>query len=213
MMLVLVRHGRADGNRDHRFIGQSDVPLDAEGRRQAEAVAARLADVGIERVVSSDLRRTIDTATPLARRLGVDVDVEPRLREISNGKWTGLLPEDIQAGWPELWTSYTEGVDVARPDGEQWADVRSRVVPALEELAASGRTTAVFTHGGPIVVAAAWASGVSLPGNVFRGGMAAAANGGITTIVDGPRLLGYNDVGHLSALAGADVPFAPVHHE
>lgn len=210
MMLVLIRHGRADGNRDHRFIGQSDVPLDDEGRRQAEAIAARLADVGIERVVSSDLRRTADTAAPLARLLGVDVDVEPRLREIANGEWTGLLPEAIRAGWPDLWASYTEGADVPRPKGERWADVRGRVVPALEGLLASGRTTAVFTHGGPIVVAAAWASGVSLPGNVFRGGVAPPANGAITTIVEGPRLLGYNDVGHLASLAGLDVPFAPV---
>lgn len=209
-MLVMIRHGRADGNSEHRFIGQSDVALDDEGRRQAAAVAARLAEVGVERIVSSDLRRTVDTAAPLARLLGLEVEAEPGLREISNGEWTGLLPEEIGAEWPELWTSYTEGTDVARPGGETWANVRDRVVPVLERLAATGVTTAVFSHGGPIVVAAAWASGVSLPGNVFRGPVAAPANCGITTIVEGPRLLGYNDVGHLSALAGLDVPFAPV---
>lgn len=210
MPLVVIRHGTAEGNRHHRFIGWSPVRLDPDGRRQAEAVADRLEAAGVERVVSSDLIRAVETAGPLAKRLGVDVETDPRLREVNNGEWTGLLPTEIAERWPDLWDGYINGEDVARPDGEQWADVRHRVRDALTELASAETLTAVFTHGGPVMLSAEWALGVSLPGNIFRGPLAAPGNASITTIEPGPRLLGYADVGHLSPLARYEVPYDPV---
>lgn len=208
-MLAIVRHGQAVGNTSHRFIGWSDVPLDDRGSAQAEAVAPRLASAGVSRIVSSDIRRALQTATPLAELLGVEIETDERFREIGNGAWTGLLPEDIAAGWPEMWASYIGGSDVDRPGGERWADVRSRVREALVELAADERATAVFTHGGPVMLSAEWALGLALPGNIFRGVLAVPANTSVT-IIDGGKLVSYADVGHLGAISKLDVPYEPV---
>ncbi len=208
--IVLVRHGEAEGNQHHRLIGWSDVPLTPVGHRQAELVATRLSEAGVDRIVTSDLRRTVETARPLAQAIGLEPLADPRLREIDNGDWTGLTPAEVAVGWPEIWQAYVSGADVDRPGGERWADVRSRVVEALEEHLAGEGLTVMFSHGGPLVLAASWASGVSVSGNVFRGPLAAVENASLCTIVAGPRLLGYNDVGHLRAVPHADVPYAPV---
>ncbi|MFO7547883.1 MAG: histidine phosphatase family protein [Acidimicrobiia bacterium] len=211
-MLLVVRHGQAAGNRSHRFIGQSDVDLDDEGREQARLVSERLARAGVARIVSSDLRRCLDTVAPLAESTGVAIEPEPRLREVANGEWTGRLPEEIAAGWPELWRRYRSGEDVPRPGGERWADVRSRVTGTLVELAEDEAVIVVATHGGPALLAVEWATGVRLPGNVFRGALGAIANASVTTIDPGaPRLIGFNDVGHLGrTITAAEVPYAAV---
>ena len=195
--LLLVRHGEAEGNREDRFIGQSDVPLTAEGRRQAGALARRLEPVPLTRVVSSDLQRCIGTVTPAAQ--GLPVEPEPRLREISNGAWGGLLETEIAARWPDLFRRYRAGEDVQRPGGERWADVAARVVETLQSLAGeAGATVLVGTHAGPIMAAARWAAGLPAIGSIYRSGFERVANASITTVVlPGPRLVAYNDAGHL----------------
>lgn len=209
--LLLIRHGRAEGNGQHRFLGWLDAPLDGAGRAQAERLALRLQGAGITRIVTSDLARAAATAAPLSARLGLEPQPEQGLREIANGEWTGLTPTEIAAGWPELFGEYAAGADVLRPGGEQWAMVRERVVATLERLSADTEgVTAVFTHAGPVLLGAAWALGLSLPGNIFRGQLAAPENTSVTTVaIPGPTLLGYNDVGHLDGLPRLDVPYAP----
>ncbi len=196
-MILAVRHGEADGNRDRRFIGQLDVPLSELGRRQAELVGDRLAAMGVERIVASDLQRAAGTAAPLARLTGIEVETFAELREVHNGEWAGLLPTEIETGWPELFAAYRSGDDVARPGGERWADVRARVVPVVEDLLAADRVTALFSHGGPLLCLAAWAAGSTHDGNVFSGPISPPTNAGIMTILSGPRLASYNDTGHL----------------
>lgn len=196
-MIYLVRHGEAEGNRDRRFIGQLDVPLSDLGHRQANLVGERLARLGIERIVSSDLVRATDTAAPLATATGLDIEQSESLREVDNGEWTGLLPTEIEEGWPEMWADYRAGDDVARPAGERWADVAARATAAVEGLLDDPASTAIFTHGGPLLCLAAWASGLTIAGNVFAGPIAPPANAAITTILVGPRLGAYNDTGHL----------------
>lgn len=208
--VILVRHGEAEGNRDHRLIGWSDVGLTDVGHHQARLVADRLAQAPVGRIVSSDLRRTVETAAPLAQALGLEAVLDARFREIHNGDWTGLTPQEVSDRWTEQWQRYVDGNDVERPRGEQWSDVRARVVEGLEELLVADGVTVVFSHGGPLVIAAAWASGVALKGNVFKGTLASAENASLCTIVSGPRLLGYNDVGHLRPIAEVDIPFAAV---
>ncbi len=104
--LLLVRHGEAEGNKERRFIGQSDVPLSGLGRRQALAIADRLTEVPISRIVSSDLQRARDTVSPLAEMLQLAVDTNKGLREIENGEWSGLLASEIEQLWPEMWDEY-----------------------------------------------------------------------------------------------------------
>lgn len=208
--LLIVRHGEAEGNGSHRFIGQTGVPLTGRGRQQAEVLAGRLAAVGITGLVASDLPRAISTLEPLAARIGLSIESDPRFREIENGAWTGLIPSEISRGWPEMWSEYVSGVDVARPDGERWSDVAQRVVPAAEELLVAEGTIVVSTHGGPALLLALWAAGLPMEGNVFRGRLGALDNASITVIEPGPRLVGFNDVGHLGALPDARLPFSPI---
>ncbi len=196
-VVTLVRHGEAEGNHEHRFLGQADVPLSPAGLEQARRVGQRLAAMGIEAIVSSDLQRAIDTARPLADLTGLPIRTDPRLREIANGEWTNLLAAEIEAGWPDLWARYRDGTDVQRPGGERWSSVQQRVVEALLDLDRTTKTV-VFSHGGPTLAAALWAASAPNPGNIFRGPLAPVSNASITTIsLEPPRLIALNDVGHL----------------
>src|SRR5207247_4078114 len=77
-----VRHGESEGNAARVFTGQTDSPLTARGRKQAAAVAEELAQVKFDRIVSSDLSRTRDTAEGIAKRQGKRVQIVPVSREI-----------------------------------------------------------------------------------------------------------------------------------
>lgn len=201
--LIVLRHGQADGNSTHRFIGHLPVELTATGRSQAERAAERLAQLEVTRIVSSDLVRCLDTARPLADRLDMEVETIADLREIDNGEWTGLEPREIAARWPDMWTDYVNGEDVPRPGGERWAAVAARVIPIAQEILDGDGTTVVSTHGGPSLIMAAWAAGLPIHGNIFRGPLGSLDNASLTMIDAGPRLLSFNDVGHLGR-AGPD---------
>lgn len=208
--LVVVRHGQAEGNDSHRFIGQSQMQLTEEGHRQAEAVATRLSSLNLTRLVSSDLIRTTATLEPLSRVAGLPVETDARLREIDNGEWTGLLPAEIRQEWPQMWADYVAGSDVPRPGGERWVDVAARVIPVADELLTQEGTVVMASHGGPVLMLAMWASGISIRGNIFRGRLASLENASITMIDPGPRLLAFNDVGHLMARPDQRLPFEAI---
>ncbi len=199
--ILLLRHAEAEGNAERRFIGQQDVALSALGKKQVEALTRRLQLLPVTRIVSSDLQRCIETVGRLADALGMEIETDRRWREIANGQWGGLVGDEIAQRWPEAWQRYRGGEDVARPDGERWADVRERVVAAYEDLAddlAAGEVAVVSTHGGPGALLAMWTIGLS--GTAFGGPIGPLANASITTLgLPGPRLLGINDVGHLPA--------------
>ena len=199
--LLVVRHGEAVGNREHRFIGQSDVPLTDAGADQVALLTDRLNDVNITRVVSSDLRRAADTVAPTAERLGVPLHLDKRLREIANGEWADLVAAEVAERWPDLWSRYRSGEDVNRPGGESWGDVQRRAVAALEELIADlvdGDVVLIGTHAGPALGILRWAIGLPPTGSVWTGPFGQLHNTSISTIsVPGPRLHTVNDTGHL----------------
>lgn len=204
--MLIVRHGEAEGNREHRFIGQSDVPLTEHGRSQVESLTHRLLEVGITRVVSSDLQRASDTVAPVADKLGVEVELDKRLREIANGEWANLVAADVEAGWPDLWRRYRQGEDVDRPGGESWGAVQLRAVAAVTELVQTldgADTLLIGTHAGPALGILRWAVGLPPEGNVFAGPFGALHNTSISTIsLPGPRLHTVNDTGHLDGSYG-----------
>lgn len=201
--ILLVRHGEAEGNSEHRFIGQSQTPLTARGRGQAVALAQRMAAVPMAAIYASDLPRVADTVAPLAATAGVTVEYDRRWREIASGEWTGLSPAEIAAGWPDLWRRYAAGVDVERPGGESWSDVRKRTIAAVEDIAAghgAADIVVVATHAGPIAGLLMWAAGLP-PGAVFAGPFRGVGNASMTTIDVTPQraavILAVNDTGHL----------------
>ena len=141
----LVRHGESEGNAARIFTGQTDSPLTARGREQAEAVADVLAKVNFDRIVSSDLSRTRDTAEVIAKRRGMSVETMPELREIDVGDRTGKAFDETR-GLP----NWSDDGFVAWPRGETLDQVLARTLGAIERLAREnpGKTILVVGHGG-----------------------------------------------------------------
>jgi probable phosphoglycerate mutase len=147
--LIVVRHGETDWNRQHRFQGQIDVPLNDVGRAQAERLAQRLIDERFDVVVASDLQRARTTAELAAA--GHAIVSEPLWREQSFGVLEGLDAPTIIERHPQLWAHWLRhDADYALPGGESVRMFHQRVQQALQRLLLryEGARIAVFTHGG-----------------------------------------------------------------
>src|SRR2546422_4936596 len=140
-----VRHGESEGNAARIFTGQSDSPLTGRGRRQAAAVADELAKVKFDRIVSSDLARSRDTAEVIAKRRGIPVEVMKELREIDVGERTGKTFDEA-AGIP----GWSDEAFVAWPGGETLEQVLARTLRAIERLTreSPGKTVLIVGQGG-----------------------------------------------------------------
>jgi 2,3-bisphosphoglycerate-dependent phosphoglycerate mutase len=206
--LLLIRHGESQPARPGTPFplvgGQGDPGLAPEGRAQADRVAARLRAAAIDAIYVTPLRRTAQTAAPLAQVLGITPAVAPGLREVHLGAWEGGLFRMMVAERDPLaermWAE--ERWDVI-PGAEPAAAFAARVRDAIGRLAAAhrGQRVAAFTHGGVIGQALALASG-SRP-FAFIG----ADNGSISRlVVAGQRwtVRGFNDTGHLETGPGLD---------
>ncbi|MDE0885284.1 MAG: histidine phosphatase family protein [Myxococcota bacterium] len=149
--LCLIRHGQTDWNAEGRWQGHADPPLSSLGRAQAEALAVALeGDLGGARVgllACSDLGRTRQTAAPLEAKLGLVATLEPGLRELDIGEWSGLDREAIAVRDPELLARFEAGDPDARPPGgESRREIRRRVrltVQKIVDLAPPGRIVLV----------------------------------------------------------------------
>jgi len=148
LRIFLVRHGETDWNREGRFQGQIDVPLNDNGRAQAAAVADFLKDVTLHHALSSPLLRPKDTALAiLQHHPHVSLDLEPALAEISHGDWEGKFEPEVEAQYPgELERWRTTPAAVQMPQGENLQQVRDRVVQAWEQWLRRWRTHAPTPH-------------------------------------------------------------------
>lgn len=146
--LWLVRHGETLWNEEGRVQGQSDPPLSALGRVQAEKLASRLAYTPFSAVYSSDLERTVETARLALPDACVNTDV--RLRELHFGAWEGRLWQEVSVDDPDALTVwYLDPYKNVPTGGESYAALSERVRAWLTRLPRTGRVIA-FTHGGPI---------------------------------------------------------------
>lgn len=149
--LLFIRHGETDWNRQHRFQGQIDVPLNATGQRQAARLAERLAGDRHDLLLASDLQRALQTAAPLADAWGMQPLPLPGLREQGFGIFEGLEVAAIQSGHADLWQQWlAHDADFALPGGESARQFNARVMATVQALADAhrGRRLAVVTHGG-----------------------------------------------------------------
>ena len=135
-MLYLVRHGETVFNKERRIQGRLDSPLTDLGVRQARAVAGLLHDLIREprgwRIVSSPLGRASATAAIVGQRLGLPVEHDERLREISWGEYDGRLRSELEAEHPETFGRTGWAFDA--PSGEPYEAVAARVAEWLAEL-------------------------------------------------------------------------------
>jgi probable phosphoglycerate mutase len=149
---LLARHGETAWNRERRWQGNSDIPLNDVGRRQAEELADRLADERLAAIYSSDLLRAYETAAAVARRKGMEVIVEPDLREIHLGSWEGLTTVELEERFPEDIVRWRAGELVVGRGGETHEQLRERVLAAAERIAAAHADDQVLvvSHGGAV---------------------------------------------------------------
>jgi len=133
--LYLVRHGSTQLTAEDRFSGAENVELSDDGRWQAERVAERLAGEGICAVWSSPLSRARDTASAIARRLGLAIEFADGLREISHGHWEGMTRSEVEAKFPGEYESWeADPFTYAPKDGESGVAVLARALPVLREI-------------------------------------------------------------------------------
>lgn len=142
--VLLWRHGRTTWNVEHRFQGQADPPLDEVGRGQSDTAAALLAAFSPVAVVSSDLVRAVETARPLADLLELPINLDPRLRERSLGRWEGLTRDEVGRLHPEEYAHWLAGREDCQFGSEPRDVLGERAVAALTDTV--GETVVLVTH-------------------------------------------------------------------
>lgn len=182
--LVLLRHGQTEWNAGSRMQGQLDTDLTELGRQQAVAAAEVLAKRQPLLVVSSDLRRALDTATALGDRSGLPVLIDERLRETHLGDWQGLTHLEVDALAPGARLAWRDDARWAPHGGESRVDVAERSSPVVTELLdsqpewgadGSDRPIVLVAHGGLIAALAAALLGLPVDNWPVLGGMGNAS--------------------------------------
>ncbi len=154
--LLLVRHGESIPARDDQPFplvdGHGDPELDPRGHEQAERVADRLEHEDVSAIYVTTLQRTVQTAAPLAARLGIEPRVEPDLREVYLGEWEGTFRKHVAEGHPIAQQMYVQGRWDVIPGAEPADAFAARVRRAITRIAAAhtDQTVVVVSHGGTI---------------------------------------------------------------
>jgi len=207
--LLLVRHGETEWNRERRVQGWAPVPLADRGHEQAAALADSLADRAVDRLIASDLRRTLETARPIARAVGCELTTDRRWRERDFGVLQGLDYGNLFLGHPEFTLSevgYT-AAEACPEGGESLLDQRERVLAAFDGLRASlgpDETAVVVTHGGPLYLVLGRVRDLDIHATVLDQEQGNCAINEL--VVDGDRVdvVTENDTGHLDGESGRD---------
>ena len=153
--LVLIRHGETDWNVDGRYQGQADPSLNARGLAQAERLAEELEQASLEMLYTSPLLRARQTAEIIGERLGIPLQIEPRLMEIHQGDWQTRLRAEIEDLYPELFQRWeTEPWQATPPEGEHLSEVQRRVDAAIDEILTRhpSQTIGIVSHRIPIAL-------------------------------------------------------------
>ena len=199
--LILLRHGQTDYNVDGRMQGHIDSCLTDAGHEQAAEAAPVLASLAPDRLVSSDLRRAVDTAEVVGVACGLPVKFDPRLRETHLGLWQGHTVAEIERDYPGAIATWRSDPGWAPPEGESRIDVVARSRPVVDELDAEfadcddrSETVLLVAHGG--LIAGLVTGLMDLPTSVWPsfGGLGNCRWAVLARRDDHPRwrLAGYN---------------------
>lgn len=196
----LVRHGQTDWNVEQRIQGQSDLPLNAAGLRQAEDLAGYFASRPLIALYASHLQRSRQTAEVIAQETGVDITVDPDLAEIYLGEWEGLTGQEVDGryqGAYRLWQSSPSQVRI--PGAEPLASFRTRARAAFSRIAErhpDGRI-AIVTHGGVIASLLSDYLDADYDALLRRLSLDNAGISAVEHAVRPPQILWINETGHL----------------
>jgi broad specificity phosphatase PhoE len=163
--LWLVRHGQTDWNLEGRYQGHADMPLNALGLAQARLLADKLYGEVFDALYTSDLERAYQTARVLADSLDLEPVPDPRLREIHQGEWQGLLVVDVaQRFTAEVERRRADPLSARPPGGESVGELAARMASAAGDIARRhpGGKVLVVSHGLSMAALLAQARGVPL---------------------------------------------------
>jgi len=196
--LLLVRHAVNDYVKTRRLAGWTPgVHLNEEGRRQAEALSERLADVPLTAIISSPLERALETAEIVAKAHDLNIEIWPELGEVRYGEWTGQKLDALAK--TALWKQVQARPSRTRfPEGESIFEVQARVVCALEKICGTYPTGIVAAVAHADVIKLATAHYLGLPLDLYQRLVISPAS--LTVLRDGAfdtRLITLNDTAHL----------------
>jgi probable phosphoglycerate mutase len=199
--LILIRHGESEPAREDRpadsLDGHADPALDPVGVEQACRLADRMAGEQLDAIYVTTLRRTAQTAAPLAERLGITPVVEPDLREVYLGEWEGAaFRKHTSEQHPLAVEMFTEQRWDVIPSAERTADFRARITAGITRIAQRhpNQKVAVVVHGGVIGMIMAIATGA---GNFAFVGADNASISQIVVLGDRWTVRRFNDTAHL----------------
>jgi probable phosphoglycerate mutase len=194
-VIAFVRHGQTAMNRDGRLQGRLDAPLSEVGLEQAAALAGAFAHPAPTRVVTSPLRRAVDTAAAIAAAHSLTVEIDARLIELDYGEWDGKPMRDIP---PDAWAAWHADASFKPPGGESLAEVTARIGAFTSDVLGDELVVAV-SHVSPIKAAVCFALDVDERVS-WRMFLDLASITRVGRRFDGASfLVAYNDTGHLPA--------------
>ena len=202
-LLYFARHGETDDNARLIFQGQGGKGLNSRGRAQARRLAERMRKSMVTTIVTSDLQRAMETAVIVGDACRVEPSLDPDLREVDVGRWTGKSHEEIEELYPEEWGAWANGLDLPRGGGETYAALAQRIERAVTRIAGMDARDPILvvSHGGSIKSYVAKLLGVGPAG--LRA-LAGVGNAGLTVIERDDRgrvrLHAWNDTAHLEGL-------------
>ena len=134
--IFLIRHGETNWNKEGRFQGQIDIPLNENGKIQAKKVSKYLKEINFNKAFSSSMKRPYETAEIiLQKRSGLKIKKIDELIEISHGLWEGKLENEIKEKWPELLNNWhNKPEEVVMPEGESIKEVSERSIKAWDNI-------------------------------------------------------------------------------
>lgn len=200
MRLLLVRHGQTSWNDSGRAQGHTDIPLDPTGLEQAQKVGEAFAQYPVDRIITSDLIRSYETAKAISDAAGVPLESRSDLRERCFGEWEGQpFPVVTNNLYERAQSTGKSAQEVRPPGGESFLDVWERLESVVLDLNRSRDTIVVVSHGGALsILLARLLKGTLDTSRAFRFG-----NTGITELerrIDGLFLITrYNDTSHLAS--------------
>jgi phosphoserine phosphatase len=156
--VYVARHGETDWNRAGRYQGQRESELTELGKRQAVALGGALASSGVVRIIASPLQRCVQTAQPLAKRLGLAVETDPRLLDIAHGTWEGRLKGDLAREDPVRVLAWRSAPHTVRFDGGETLEDVARRWTSFVDSFRSENDVVVVTHDEVLRIALLWAT-------------------------------------------------------
>lgn len=135
LKIFFFRHGQTALSRENMFCGSSNPPLTVDGRQMAQSIADYYGDLKWKAIYASPMKRTIATATPISKKLGLKIHLEPGLKEISYGKWEGKTVDEVKQRWNLDYIKWQADPGWNAPTGGETANqIAARAIPVIDRI-------------------------------------------------------------------------------